>query len=152
MYSFEDLVPGLRFRFGPKRISAEEIIAFAAQFDPQPMHLGPDKAHGSMLGEFIASGWHTCAIMMRLFADGLLNRSTAMGSGGIDEVRWLKPLRPNDTVMLDAEVMAARASRSRPEMGIVTFRWSLSTQREETVADLVCPIMFGRRVPAEAEG
>ena len=91
---FEDFQPGAVNEYGPRLVSREEIIAFAAEFDPQPMHLDEEAARASMLGGLAASGWHTCCMMMRMVADGFVLNSASMGAPGIDEVRWLAPLRP----------------------------------------------------------
>ena len=98
-----------------------------------------------MLGGLAASGWHACAILMRLNCDGFLNRSTSMGAPGIDEVKWLKPLRPGVTLGVRRSVIEARASKSRPEMGLVTFLFELSTETGEVVMTQLGSIMFGRR-------
>ena len=118
---FEDFKPGSVIEYGPRLVTREEIIAFAQQFDPQPMHLDDEAARASMLGGLCASGWHSCALAMRLIADGILHDADAMGSPGIDEVRWIVPLRPNDRITLRATVLSARTSRSRPQIGFVDF-------------------------------
>lgn len=146
---WEDLTPGTVETDGPRLVTREEIIAFAAEFDPQPMHLDEEAARATLLGGLAASGWHTCAILMRLFYDGLLRDASSMGSGGIDEVRWLRPLRPGDSVTLRRTVAATRPSRSRPNMGTATFAFELLNQVGETVMTMRCTIMFGRR-PAQA--
>jgi acyl dehydratase len=148
-YYFEDLPPGTKFHYGPRKVTAEEIVAFAAEFDPQPMHLGPVAEGQSMLGEFIASGWQTCSLMMRMAADGFILDSAAMGAGGVESVRWPSPLRPGDFVSLDVEILDARPSRSRPEMGIVRQRWRLVTQAGDVVGEMTSPLMIGRR-PADS--
>src|ERR1700682_125628 len=96
---FEDIVPGSVITFGPRTITREEIIAFAAEFDPQPMHLDEEAAKKTMLGGLSASGWHSCAIMMRLIYDGFLVNAASMGAPGIDEVKWLKPVRPGGSLL-----------------------------------------------------
>jgi acyl dehydratase len=146
---WEDLTPGAVETVGPRLVTREEIIAFAAEFDPQPMHLDEEAARSTLLGGLAASGWHSCAILMRLFCDGFLRDSSSMGSGGIDEVRWLRPLRPGDTVTLRRTIVATRASTSRPNMGTATFAFELLNQAGEAVMTLRCTVMFGRR-PAQA--
>lgn len=128
---FENLPVGEIIELGSKRVTREEIIEFATEFDPQPHHLDQDAANASILKGLSASGWHTCAIMMRMLCDGLVHRAASMGSPGIDEVRWMKPVRPNDLLTMRGEVKSARISKSRPEMGIVDIEWSLFNEREQ---------------------
>ena len=128
---FEDLPEGHVIELGEKRVTREEIMEFAAEFDPQPHHLDEDAANASILKGLSASGWHTCAIMMRMLCDGLVHRAASMGSPGIDEVRWMKPVRPDDLLTMRGEVKSARVSKSRPEMGIVDIEWSLFNEREQ---------------------
>ena len=94
---FEDFVVGQTIPVGTRTVTEEEIIVFAKQFDPQPFHVDPEAAAKSMFGGIIASGWHTCGMIMRLMVDGFLNESTSLGSPGVDEVRWIKPVRGGDT-------------------------------------------------------
>ena len=108
---WEDFVAGSVAEYGPRLVTREEIIAFAAEFDPQPMHLDEEAARASMLGELAASGWHLCALTMRLIADGMANRSSSMGAPGIEEVRWLKLVRPGDRIKVHA---TTRKPRSPP--------------------------------------
>jgi acyl dehydratase len=147
---WEDFTPGSVDSYGPRVVSREEIIAFAAEFDPQPMHLDEEAARSTLLGGLAASGWHSCAILMRMICDWFMLDSSSMGSGGIDEVRWLRPLRPGDAVTLKRTTVETRASRSRPSMGTATFAFDLDNQAGETVMTLRCTIMFGRREPAAA--
>ena len=114
----EDLAVGKPYAFGHKTITAEEIVAFGRAFDPQPMHTDPEAAKATPVGGLIASGWHTCAIMMRLLADGLLGRVAALGSPGLDEVRWKRPVRPGDVVSARYTVQGKRVLSSRPDVGI----------------------------------
>src|SRR5262249_45893910 len=120
--TFEDFQPGRLGTFGPRRVTREEIIAFAAEFDPQPMHLDEAAAQRSMLKGLSGSGWHLCAVMMRMMFDAFIGRTASLGSPGVSEVRWIAPLRPGDELTLDADVLEARLSKSRPETGIVTFK------------------------------
>jgi acyl dehydratase len=98
-----------------------------------------------MLGGLGASGWHTCAIMMKMIADGFLLDAASMGSPGIDEVRWLKPVRPGDSLTVRGSVLGARASQSRPDRGFVSFLWEVFNDRGEKVMTLICPQMLLRR-------
>src|SRR5579872_7496209 len=120
--AFEDFKPGHLGQFGPRRVTREEILAFAAEFDPQPMHLDEAAASRSILNGLSGSGWHLCSVVMRMMFDGFIGRTESLGSPGVNEVRWLAPLRPGDELMIDVEVTEARLSRSRPATGIVTFK------------------------------
>ncbi len=150
--SFEDFVEGGVTEMGPRRITAEEIVAFAAEFDPQPMHLGDDGARAAGLDGLIASGWHTCAILMRMIVDGFVGDAASMGSPGVDEVRWLRPVRAGDTLTARRTVLATRSSNSRPGMGFVTFRFEVINQSGDVVMVLVSPMMIGRRSPPKQSG
>src|ERR1700755_1416614 len=119
---FEDFTLGHLGRFGPRHVTAEEIRAFAAELDPQPMHLDEAAAARSMLRGLAGSGWHLCSITMRMIFDGFIRRTASLGSPGVNELRWLAPFRPGDDIMLDVDVTEARISQSRPETGIVTFK------------------------------
>jgi len=147
---FEDFHVGDVTEFGPRRVSREEIIAFAAQFDPQPMHMDEEAARHTMLGGLAASGWHTCSVMMRMLTDGFLLDAASMGSPGIDEVKWLRPVRPGDSLTVRGTVQSARASRSKPDRGFVTFLWEVFNDRGERVMTMICPQMMQRRDPAGA--
>jgi acyl dehydratase len=144
-YHLEDFTPGRSFGAGPRKVTREEIIAFAAEFDPQPFHLDEEAARRSMLGGLAASGWHTAAIMMALLADAFILDTAGMGSPGIEEMKWLKPLRPGDEVTLSVTVIDARPSQSRPDRGIIRIRAVLTNQAGEAVAEHTNPIMIRRR-------
>jgi acyl dehydratase len=122
---WEDFQPGQVNEIGPRLITREEIISFATEFDPQPMHLDEEAASASMLGGLAASGWHTCCIVMRMISDGMLQGTSFMGAPGIEEVNWLAPVRPGELLRLRVTVVETRASRSRPDMGFVKFRYEL---------------------------
>ncbi|BCW88568.1 hypothetical protein sos41_17090 [Alphaproteobacteria bacterium SO-S41] len=143
---FEDLPVGKIIEFGGKWVTREEIIDFAQEFDPQPHHLDDEAAKESILGGLSASGWHTCAMMMRMLVDGLARRAASMGSPGIEEVRWMKPVRPGDVLKMRGEVVGARVSKSRPDMGIVDIVWALFNQREQ-VALMRATGLYGVRHP-----
>ena len=149
MLTFEDFPPGHFGTFGPRRVTREEILAFAAEFDPQPMHLDEEAARHTMLGGLAASGWHTCCVMMKMIADGLLLDTASMGAPGIDEVKWLKPIRPGDSLTVRGSVTGARVSQSKPDRGFVTLYWEVFNERGERVMTLSCPQMVQRR-PAGA--
>ena len=148
--TFEDFPPGRFGSFGPRHVTREEILAFATEFDPQPMHLDEEAAKQSLLGGLSASGWHLCSIMMRMMVDGFIGHAASLGSPGVNEVRWLAPLRPGDDLMLDVDVTEARPSRSRPETGIVMFRCTVRNAAGLVLCEMVSPIMVGRRASAGA--
>lgn len=143
-FYYEDYQEGSVATFGPRVVTREEIVAFAAEFDPQPMHLDEAAARESMLGGLSASGWHACAIMMRFLADNVLAGSSSMGSPGIDELHWRKPLRPGDRISYRRTVLDKRVSRSRPEMGLIHFRHELVNEAGDTVMESTNTILFGR--------
>lgn len=146
--TFEDFAPGRYGTFGPRHVSREEILEFAAEFDPQPMHLDEAAAGKSMLKGLSASGWHLCSIMMRMLADGFITRAASLGSPGVNEVRWLAPLRPGDDLTLEVDVLEARPSRSRPETGIVLFKSTARNASGEALCEMTSPIIIARRVNA----
>jgi acyl dehydratase len=146
---YEDFVVGAVRVCGPRVITREEIIAFATEFDPQPMHLDEEAAQKSMLKGLSASGWHTCALMMRIIADGLVLNSSSMGSPGVEEVKWVKPVRPGDALTVRLTVLEKRESKSRPEMGFVRQRTEMLNQHGEVVLDSTYPAMFGKRAAGE---
>src|SRR3984885_10558930 len=148
---FEDFKLGPLGRFGPRHVTAEEIRAFAAEFDPQPMHLDEAAAAGSMLRGLAGSGWHLCSIIMRMMFDGFIGRTASLGSPGVNELRWLAPLRPGDDLTLDVDIAEARVSRSRPETGIVTFKCVISNAAGQALCEMVSPIIIGRRGDATTE-
>jgi acyl dehydratase len=114
----EDLAIGKPYAFGHKVVTEEEIIAFGRAFDPQPMHTDPHAAKATPVGGLCASGWHTCAMMMRMLADGLLSRTAGLGSPGMDEVRWRRPVRPGDILSARYTIQEKRVLASRPEVGV----------------------------------
>jgi acyl dehydratase len=143
--TFEDFPPGRLGTFGPRHVRREDILAFAAEFDPQPMHLDEEAAKRSMLNGLSGSGWHLCSLMMRMMYDGFLGRTASMGSPGVHEVRWLAPLRPGDDLLLDVEVTEARVSKSRPESGIVTLKGVVRNAGGEALCEMISPIIVQRR-------
>ncbi len=149
-YYLEDFSTDWTAEYGPHRVTREEIVAFAAQFDPQPMHLDEEAARHTMLGGLAASGWHTCCIMMKMIADNLLLDTASMGAPGIEEVKWLKPIRPGDSLTVRGKVTAVRASQSRPDRGFVTFFWEVINDRGECAMTLVCTQMVERRARGAA--
>jgi acyl dehydratase len=146
---FENFVPGHFGHYGPRRVTREEIVAFATEFDPQPMHLDEAAAAASMLKGLSASGWHLSALMMRMMYDGFIKDTASLGSPGVDEMRWMSPLRPGDDISLDVEVIEARVSNSRPETGIVTFKCYVRNGRGQVLCEMVSPIIVKRRPAAD---
>lgn len=145
---WEDFHPGRVFEHGPRRLPRDEMIAFAAQFDPQPMHLDEAAARESMMGGLAASGWYACCILMRMCVDAFVGESTSMGAPGVDEVRWLLPIRPDDELRLKATVLETRVSKSRPDMGFVRFEFELFNAAGPRVMTLTTSLMMGRREQA----
>ncbi|HYS50006.1 MAG TPA: MaoC family dehydratase [Xanthobacteraceae bacterium] len=142
---WEDFVAGSVAHYGPRLITREEIVAFAAQFDPQPMHLDEEAARATMLGGLAASGWHTCCIQMRMIADGFVLDSSSLGSPSVDEVKWLKPVRPGDRLTVRATVLQTRASNTRRGMGLVKMLFETLNQSGERVMTQVGTMMLARR-------
>lgn len=144
---FADFPVGRRFDFRSRTLTADEIVAFASEFDPQPMHIDEAAGRTSILGGLSASGWHTSAIMMRMLCDSYIDRTAAEGSPGVESMEWRKPVLAGDTLSGHVTVTEARLSRSRPEIGIVRFVAEVTNQRGETVA--VCDYANMIRVEAE---
>jgi acyl dehydratase len=146
---FEDFFEGLTVDLGNVEFTAAGIIEFARAYDPQPMHTSPDAARDSIYGGLIASGWHTAGAYMRLLVDSVIGQSDSLGSPGIDSLRWLKPVRPGDTLRGSFTVLEAKESRSRPDRGIVRSRGEMLNQDNEVVMQVEAVNFFGRR-PASA--
>ena len=145
---WEDFTPGRVFTHGPRRLPREEMIGFAAEFDPQPMHLDEEAAKKTMMGGLCASGWYACCILMRMCADGFVLNSSSMGAPGVDEVRWLAAIRPEDELTLRATVLDVRTSKSRPDMGFVRFEFELFNASGQRVMVTTTSLMMGRREKA----
>lgn len=143
--TFEDFKPGRFGSFGPRHVTRDEILAFAAEFDPQPMHLDEAAASKSMLRGLSGSGWHLGSLMMRMLFDGFIGRTASLGSPGVNEMRWIAPLRPGDDLTLDVDVVEARVSKSRPETGIVTFKGTIRNAKGEVLCEMETPIIVSRR-------
>ena len=142
---WEDFTPGHIAEYGSYEVTAEEIKSFAAEFDPQPMHLDEEAARAGMMGGLCASGWHTCAIMMRIIADGFVLDSASMGATGCPEVKWLAPVRPGDRLHVRIEVLDTRSSKSRPEMGFANVRLDTLNAHGVRVMTVTSHVMLGRR-------
>jgi len=148
--TWEDFKTGDVAVYGPRVITREEIVAFSAEFDLQPMHMDEAAASATLLGGLAASGWHGCALMMRMIADGFLLDSTSMGSPGIEEVRWRRPLRPGTQLRLRVTVRDSRASKSRPDMGLTRMHYELIDAADTVITSMTSTMMFGRRQPGAA--
>lgn len=142
---FEDFEVGKSIEVGSFTVSEEEIIDFATRFDPQPFHVDREAAAQSMYGGIIASGWHTCSMMMRLMVDGFLKGAASLGSPGVDEIRWLKPVRGGDTLTVTTTALEVHPSASKPDRGVVVSLWQGTNQRGEPVATVKGMGMFLRR-------
>jgi len=145
MKYWEDFAIGERAELGSHTFTEEEIVAFGRQYDPQPFHIDTEKAHASAFGGLIASGWQTCAIGMRLMVEGYISQTVSLGSPGIDNIRWLKPVRPGDTIAYRRVVLESRASTTRKGVGLVKHRWEAVNQRGELVLTMEGWGMFGRK-------
>lgn len=145
---FEDFTIGRIFELGSVTVTQEAIIAFATQFDPQPFHVDPEAAVESSFGGLIASGWHTGSLWMRLYADALLLDADSRGSPGMEQLRWLAPVRPGDTLTATTEVLDVQPSSKDPTRGTVFTRSAMTNQAGVVVMTLQSRGMFGRRTPA----
>jgi acyl dehydratase len=143
LQAFEDFPVGRVIDCGTYRVSKDEILDFARQFDPQPHHLDDEAGKQSILGGLSASGWHVCAIAMRLFADAVVLKADNKGGAGAREARWMKPVRPNDLLRMEAEVVETKPSQSKP-FGFVTFECRIYNEREQVAMVSMTPII-GRR-------
>ena len=145
MIWWEDFKVGERSEMGRHTFGADEIVAFARQFDPQPFHLDAQAAAGTPFGGLIASGWHTCAVGMRLMVDQYIGRTVSLGSPGIENIRWLRPVRAGDTLTYSRTVTESRASATRSGVGLVKHRWEAVNQSGETVLTMEGWGMYGRK-------
>ncbi len=145
---WEDLQPEQVLDLGSITPTREEIVAFAQQFDPQPFHLDEQAAKASVFGGLCASGWHTCSMAMRLMVTNFLQTAASLGSPGLENVKWLKPVFPNDTLRLQHRILETRPMRSRPDVGLVRTHWEMFNQHGEQVLHMEGWGMFRRRTPA----
>jgi acyl dehydratase len=155
VYYFEDLSPGTVLEFGHVVMTAEDIIDFGRRFDPQPFHVDPEAAKASLFGGLCASGWHTASVMMRLCVDNYLSPEASLGSPGVDELRWLRPVFAGDRLSCRVEVLTATPSRSRPFMGSVRSKCEVLNQHGDVAMSLIAIGLFRRReaaVPAGTTG
>ena len=138
MQYFEDLEVGTKSSFGHYEVTREEVLEFASKYDPQPFHLDDEAAAQTFFGRLSASGWHTCAMTMRMIVDQFRHEKTAsIGSPGIDELRWLKPVYPGDTLRMETELIEKRQSKSKPNMGFTKSRQTVFNQHDEPVLTMI---------------
>jgi acyl dehydratase len=147
---FEDYVAGSVHEFGSILVKKEDVISFAQRFDPQVFHTDPEAAQDTIFGGLIASGWHTAALMMRMYADHYLSHVASLGSPGVDELRWLEPVRPGDELSLRVTVLETRRSRSRPDRGIVRSFIEVMNQNNRVVMSMTAVNFFLCRAEASA--
>lgn len=146
---FEDYPVGEVAEFGDHPVTEAEIVEFATRYDPQPFHVDPEAARGSIYGGLIASGWMTASCAMRLLVDHYISPIASMGSPGIDELRWLAPVRAGDRLRMRVTVLESRPSRSRPRLGMTRFHWEVLRGAGEVVMTMTGWGMYRRR-PADA--
>lgn len=144
---WEDLQVGETRDLGTLTPTAEEIVAFASQFDPQPFHLDPEAAKDSVFGALCASGWHTCAMAMRLMVTNFLHETSSLGSPGLESLKWLKPVFPGDTLRLRHTITEKRVMGKRPDVGLVRTIWEMSNQHGDKVLHMEGYGMFRLREP-----
>lgn len=146
---FEDFEVGAVQEYGSYEVTAEEIVAFASRYDPQPFHLSEEAGKAMHFGGLCASGWHTCAMAMRMTVDNMSGGSGSLGSPGIDELRWTKPVYPGDILRVRSTIAGKRESRSRPDMGTIFMENQILNQRDEVVMHFKPIVMYKRRVAGE---
>jgi acyl dehydratase len=152
---YEDYIVGSVHEYGSIAAEQEEIISFAKRFDPQVFHTDPERAKKTIFEGLIASGWHTCGLMMRLFSDHFLSKVASLGSPGIDELRWNKPVRPGDELSIRVTVLETKRSRSKPDRGIVHSLIEVMNQNGDVVMSMKAVNLFlcrqGPQVSVESD-
>ncbi len=146
---YEDFPIGEAIEFGGYEVTAQEIKEFGTEYDPLPFHTGEAEAAETAMGELIASGWHVCSMQMRMIYDGILYRTASMGSFGLEEIKWLAPVRPGDVLTVKRTTLEKRVSNSRPEMGIIQFKWEIFDQSGEVKSVTVGPNLVQTRSSLE---
>ncbi|MFF7490154.1 MaoC family dehydratase [Streptomyces luteogriseus] len=149
---FEDYVPGAVYVYGSITMTREDILRFADEFDPQSIHNDPQAARQGPFSGLIASGWHTCSVTMRMYVDHYVSKVACLASPGIDELRWVQPVRPGDSLSLRATVQDARVSRSKPDRGLVTTGIEVLDQHGQTVLTMSAMNLFLRRPDVSGRG
>ncbi len=149
MQYFEDYVVGTKSSFGRYEVTREEVIEFASKYDPQPFHLSDEAAAKTYFGRLSASGWHTCAMLMRMLVENMKDQKTAsLGSPGLESLQWKKPVYPGDVLRVETELFEKRRSKSRPEMGITKSRVKVFNQHDDLVLESVNLGLVGVRDPS----
>ena len=152
MIFYEDLEIGLTRTFGGYEVTREEVVQFASQYDPQPFHLDDEVAAQTHFGRLSASGWHTCAMTMRMMVDNMMNeKSAGLGSPGVDQLRWKKPVYPGDTLRCETEILEKRRSASRPEMGIFKSLIRTFNQHDDMVLEMISNALIRTRDPGGSD-
>lgn len=152
MIHYEDLQVGQSQKYGRYEVTREEVIEFAAKYDPQPFHLDDDAAAQTHFGRLSASGWHTCAMTMRMLVDNMADvQQAGLGSPGIDNLRWVKPVYPGDVLRVETELLEKRRSKSKPDLGLFKSRSRTLNQNDELVMEMVSNGLIRVRDP-ETEG
>ena len=146
--AWEDFVPGETIALGERTFTPEEIVDFARQWDPQPFHLDAEAGAQTHFGGLVASGWHTACAFMRLYVDGVLRDSTSVGSPGMSELRWLKPVRPGETLRGFVHILEVRPSGKHPDRGTVMMRFEMRNALDEAAMEATGRGFFGRRTPS----
>jgi acyl dehydratase len=144
-YYWEDFPAGTTREFGGKSLSKEDIVRFAREYDPQPFHVDEEAAKKSVFGGLIASGWQTCGLAMRMMCDAYLLDAASAGSPGVENIRWILPVRPGDTLRVRLTVLEARVLQSKPHIGLVRNKWEMFNQKDEQVMHMEGYGMFLRR-------
>jgi acyl dehydratase len=139
---FSEFTAGMVISAGPYEVTQAEVLQFAKAYDPQWFHTDPEAAAHSRFGGLIASGWHTCGIAMRLIADKVLHGSESFASPGLAYIKWPHPVRPGDSLSVQATVLEARVSRSQPTMGLLRWRWQMRNAQGTEVLDLEATSLF----------
>jgi acyl dehydratase len=142
---FEDFAVGEIVEYGDSLVTAEAIVEFARQFDPQPFHLDDEAAKGSQAGGLIASGWHTAALLMRMSCEAFILNSASQGAPGMEQLAWVKSVRPGDRLHVRRATLSARGSRSRPEIGLIEFLFEVLNQDGDVVMTQKNVMFMGRR-------
>lgn len=149
MQYYEDIEIGETKEFGEYHVTKEEVIEFAEQYDPQPIHIDEEAAKESPFGELVASGWHIAAMCMRMLVDNFLSDYKTMGGRGVDELRWQKPVKPGDMLRIRIEILDKRVSETNPQRGYMKFKMEALNQDDEVVISWIELPMIERRNPAE---
>lgn len=150
-YAYEDFEPGMSIDLGTRAVTREEVLDYASQFDPQPMHLDDEAASRTVLGKLSASGWHTAAMVMRMMCDAFILNSTSQGSPGLDYMNWKRPVFPGDILSGTSTVLSMRKSKSMPGIGFIQVKTEVRNQHGELVCDMENAGIMGLREAGEAQ-